>query len=115
MESDGDVGNEARQTAVEGANPFIFCFLPMWWEEDIKGKGRTLEDGANYRWNVAIGYPEGVSKEEGDKWLYEEVLPIFQNAPECTRILASDVKKDINGCVMDKVLELWFEKPVRMV
>ncbi len=109
VESDGDVGNEARQTAVEGANPFIFCFLPMWWEEDIKGKGRTLEDGANYRWNVAIGYPEGVSKEEGDKWLYEEVLPIFQNAPECTRILASDVKKDINGCVMDKVLELWFE------
>ena len=109
MESDGDVGNEARQTSVEGANPFIFCFLPMWWEKDIKGKGRTIEDGANYRWNVAIGFPEGVSKEEGEKWLFEEVLPIFEAAPECTRILASNVKKDINGCVMDYVLELWFE------
>lgn len=108
-DAEGDIGNEARKANVEGANPFIFAFLPMWWEEDIKGKGRTIEDGANYRWNIAIGYPEGVSKEEGDKWLYEEVLPIFQNAPEVTRILASDVKKDVNGCVMDKVLEIWFE------
>lgn len=108
-EEQGDIGNEARQTNVEGGNPFIFCFLPMWWEEDIKGAGRCIEDGANYRWNLAIGYPEGVSKEEGDKWLYEEVLPIFKDAPEVTRILASNVKKEINGCVMDKVLEIWFE------
>lgn len=109
MEKDGDIGNNARQTGAEsGGNPFIFCFLPMWWENDIKGKGRTIEDGANYRWNVAIGYPEGVSKEEGDKWLFEEVIPIFKAAPECTRILESKVKKDINGCVMDHVLEFWF-------
>ena len=108
-EEEGDVGNEARKTAVVDANPFIFCFLPMWWEEDIKGKGRTIEDGANYRWNISIGYPEGVSKEEGNKWLYEEVLPIFEEAPEVTRILASNVKKDVNNCVMDKVLEIWFE------
>lgn len=108
-EQEGDIGNNARQTGAEGGgNPFIFCFLPMWWENDIKGKGRTIEDGANYRWNVAIGYPEGVSKEEGDKWLFEEVLPIFQEAPEVTRILESKVKKDINGCVMDHVLEIWF-------
>ncbi len=107
-DQDGDIGNNARQTAVEGANPFIFCFLPMWWENDIKGKGRTIEDGANYRWNVAIGYPEGVDKAEGDRWLFDEVIPIFKDAPECTRILESKVKKEINGCVMDHVLELWF-------
>lgn len=108
MDADGDIGNNARQTNVVGGNPFIFAFLPMWWEMDIKGKGRNIEDGPNYRWNVAIGFPEGVDKAEGEKWLFEEVLPIFEAAPECTRILASKVKKDINGCVMDYVLELWF-------
>lgn len=107
--ADGDVGNSARQTNVAEGHPFIFCFLPMWWEEDIKGKGRNIEDGANYRWNMAIGFPEGVDKAEGERWLREEVLPIFENAPECTRILMSKVKKDINGCVMDFVIEMWFE------
>ncbi|MBQ8662782.1 MAG: acetyl-CoA hydrolase, partial [Eubacterium sp.] len=106
---EGDTGNAARQTNVAEGHPFIFAFLPMWWEEDIKGKGRNIEMGANYRWNLAIGFPEGVDKAEGEKWLREEVLPIFEAAPECTRILMSKVKKDINGCVMDFVLEIWFE------
>ena len=109
-EEDGDIGNEARSTNVEGANPFIFCFCPMWWEDDIKGAGRNIEDGANYRWNFAIGYPEGVSTEEGDKWLFEEVIPIFEKAPECTRILHSKVKKEINGGTgMEHVFEMFFE------
>ena len=81
----------------------------MWWEKDLKGKGRTIEDGANYRFNMTIGFPEGVDKAEGEKWLFEKVVPILQAAPECTRVLASAVKKDINGCVMDWVLEIWFE------
>lgn len=106
----GDSGNEARSTNMEGANPFIFCFAPYWWEDDIKGKGRTIEDGANYRWNVAIGYPEGVSAEEGDRWLFEEVIPVFEAAPKCTRILHSKVKKEINGgSGMEHILEFWFE------
>ncbi len=104
-----DIGNSARQTNVEGGNPFIFCFLPMWWEKDIKGKGRTIEDGANYRFNFTIGFPEGADKAECEKWLFEKVIPIMEAAPECTRILASAVKKDINGCVMDWVIEAWFE------
>ena len=108
-DQDGDVGNNARKTAVDGSNPFIFCFLPMWWEEDLKGRGRNIEDGANYRWNVAIGFPKDVSEEEGKRWLEEEMLPVFLNAPECTRILKSAVKKEINDCGMDYVLEMWFE------
>ena len=102
-------GDDARATKVSGCNPFIFAFLPMWWEKDLKGKGRTIEDGANYRFNMTIGFPEGVDKAEGEKWLFEKVVPILQAAPECTRVLASAVKKDINGCVMDWVLEIWFE------
>ena len=109
IDSDGDAGNAARKSNNAEGNPFIFAFLPMWWEKDLKGKGRTIEDGANYRFNMTIGFPEGVDKAEGEKWLFEKVVPILQAAPECTRVLASAVKKDINGCVMDWVLEIWFE------
>lgn len=108
IEAEGDAGNAARQTNDAEGNPFIFAFLPMWWEKDIKGKGRTIEDGPNYRFNMSIGFPEGVDKAEGEKWLFEEVIPVLEKSPECTRILASQVKKDINGCVMDWTLELWF-------
>lgn len=107
MESEGDVGNDARHTNSKEGNPFIFTFLPMWWEMDIKGKGRTLSDGANFRWNFAISFPKSVEKAEGEKWLFEEVLPVFEKAPEVTRILVSRVKKDINNCTMDFVLEIW--------
>ena len=109
MDAEGDVGNAARKSNNAEGNPFIFAFLPMWWEKDLKGKGRTIEDGANYRFNMTIGFPEGVDKAEGEKWLFEKVVPILQAAPECTRVLASAVKKDINGCAMDWVLEIWFE------
>ena len=57
-------GDDARATKVSGCNPFIFAFIPMSWEEDFKGTGRTTVDGPNYRWNFSIGYPEGVSIEE---------------------------------------------------
>lgn len=109
VEAEGDAGNAARQSNDAAGKPFIFTFLPMWWEKDIKGKGRTIEDGANYRFNMTIGFPDGVDKEEGEKWLFEKVVPIMEAAPEVTRILASKVKKDINGCVMDWTLEVWFE------
>ena len=109
MESEGDVGNDARKTKNTEGNPFIYLFLPFFWEYDIKGKGRTIEDGANYRFNFAIGFPEGVDKEEGRKWLFEKVIPIMEAAPECTRILASKVMKEVNDCVMDYVVEAWFE------
>ncbi len=109
METEGDVGNEARKSNNAEGKPFIFNFLPMWWERDIKGKGRTIDDGPNYRFHMTIGFPEGVDKAEGEKWLFDEVVPIFEAAPECTRILASQVKKDINDSVMDWELECWFE------
>lgn len=108
IHAEGDAGNTARQSNNAEGNPFIFAFLPMWWEKDIKGKGRTITDGANYRFNMAIGFPEGVDKEEGSKWLFEKVIPIMEKAPEVSRILCSKVKRDINGCVMDYVLEVWF-------
>lgn len=103
-------GDDFRKTS--GGNvPFIFAHVPLWWETDVKGKERTINDGPNYRWNFCIQYPEGVSLEEGDKWLFEEVFPIFEKMPECTRIVTSKVIKEINDCSMDRMIEMWFEGP----
>ncbi|EQI26068.1 hypothetical protein QOM_3667, partial [Clostridioides difficile Y155] len=62
-----------------GCPPFIFAFVPINWEEDFRGKGRTVQDGPNYRWQFMIKYPDGISKEEGEKWFYDEVVPYFTN------------------------------------
>lgn len=105
-------GDEGRSTGGKnGCPPFVFAFCPMWWEEDIKGTDRMMEDGPNYRWNFAISYPEGVSMEEGDKWLHEEVFPHFAQNPCCTRILTSKVRQNINNCPMQRIVEMWFSGP----
>lgn len=55
-------GDDARSTKGNeelGTVPFIFAFVPVWWEEDFKGEGRTVEDGPNYRWQFMVRYPEG--------------------------------------------------------
>lgn len=105
-------GDAGRSTGGDnGCPPFVFAFCSMWWDEDIKGTGRTLEEGPNYRWNFALTYPEGVSMEEGDKWLFEEVFPHFSKNASCTRILTSKIKKEINQCPMDRVVEMWFTGP----
>ncbi len=109
IEAEGDAGNAARSSNDAAGKPFTFTFLPMWWEKDIKGKGRTIDDGANYRFHFAVGFPEGVDKAEGEKWLFDTVIPIIEAAPECTRILASKTKSDINGSQMDWNVECWFE------
>ena len=103
-------GDDFRKTS-GGTVPFIFAFVPMWWENDVKGKDRTINDGPNYRWNFCIQYPEGVSLEEGDKWLFEEVFPVFEKLPECTRIVTSKIIKEQNSCPMDRMVEMWFEGP----
>lgn len=104
-------GDNARATKMEDCNPFVFAFLPMNWEEDFKGTGRTLSDGPNYRWNFAIHYPEGVDMETGDAWFHEAFAPAFAAMPEVTRMVSSKIKKEVNGCPMDRVVEIWFEGP----
>ncbi len=114
-EDAGDVllsGDAGRATGGDnGCPPFVFAFCPVWWEEDIKGKDRTLQDGPNYRWNFALTYPEGVTAEEGDKWLYESVFPHFADSACCTRILTSKIIREMNHCPMHRVVEMWFTGP----
>ncbi|MCU6763245.1 Uncharacterised protein [uncultured Roseburia sp.] len=104
-------GDEARSAKVENCNPFVFAFLPISWEEDLKGAGRTMADGPNYRWNFALHYPDGVSVETGDQWFYEKFVPAFLEIPEATRMVTSKIIKEINDCPMDRVVEIWFEGP----
>jgi len=114
-EADGSqelVGDDARAAkGGKGAMPFIFAFVPLWWEEDLKGKLRTIADGPNYRWQFVMKYPEGVSQEQGDKWFFEEVVPAFEAMPEVTRILSSKIIKSVNGCSFHRVVEMWFDGP----
>ena len=104
-------GEAARSSGGDnGCPPFIFAFLPIFWEQDLKGTGRTMMDGPNYRWQFLISYPDG-QKEDGDKWMMEEVLPVFAASPLTNRIMTSKVKKEINGCHMDRCVEIWFDGP----
>lgn len=103
-------GDRARSTGGDNGMPqFIFAFLPVGWEEDIKGRGRTIEDGPNYRWQFVMRYPDGVSLEEGDKWFYEELIPKFKLMPEVNRILTSKIIQDVNSCPFQRVVEMWFD------
>lgn len=107
-------GDDARATKGSedlGTVPFVFAFVPVWWEDDFKGEGRTVEDGPNYRWQFLIRYPEGVSKEEGDAWFINEFIPPFVDCDKTTRILSSKVVKEVNNCEFDRVCEMWFDGP----
>ncbi len=93
-----------------GMKPLVFAFVPVWWEEDFKGAGRTISDGPNYRWQFAISYPDD-AKEAGDEWLLHEFIPAFVDCDETTRILSSKVIKEASGSPFDRIVEMWFEDP----
>lgn len=105
-------GDAARSSGGDnGMPPFIFAFIPIGWEEEFKGRGRTIEDGPNYRWQFVMKYPEGVSPEEGDKWFYDKMIPKFQAMKEVNRILTSKIIQEINDCPFYRVVEMWFDAP----
>jgi hypothetical protein len=105
-------GDEARSAGGDnGCPPFVWAFVPLSWEEDLKGVGRTMEDGPNYRWQFVMKYPDGVSMEEGDKWFYEDVVPKFQESEDVTRMLTSKIIQSVNNCPYQRVVEIWFNCP----
>lgn len=111
MNFEGDDARATKGNENLGTVPFIFAFIPVWWEEDFKGEGRTVEDGPNYRWQFMVRYPDGVSMEEGDKWLKEEFIPAYTAQDEVTRCLSSKIIKSVNDCEFDRVVEMWFPSP----
>jgi len=108
-----ETGDAGRAVGGGDLPPFIFAFVPINWEEDLKGKGRTPEDGPNYRWQFLIQYPEGVSKEDGEKWFWEQVVPYFQQSKYVNRFVSSKVKINYGAptAQFDRLCEIWFEGP----
>jgi len=109
---DGDRARQADCLAADDTtSPFVFAFVPIWWDEDLKGSERTAEDGPNYRWMTLIRYPDGVTEEEGDRWFFEEWAPAFVNHPATTRFLTSRVIREENNCPYHRLFEIWFDGP----
>lgn len=105
-------GDAARSTGGDNSMPpFLFAFVPVWWEEDFKGSGKIAGECPNYRWQFAVRYPDGVTAQEGDQWFYDEVVPYFQKRDEATRILTSKVIQTVNDCPFQRIAEIWFDGP----
>lgn len=93
----------------DGYHPIVFAFLPLFWEVDLKGSQRTIEDGANFRWQIVIKYPEGVSTEEGDDWFLNQLAPQIAAMPEVNRFLSSKVLDNPRTSPFHRVAEIWFD------
>ena len=91
-----------------GCPPFVFAHVPMNWEEDYKGKGRTIDDGPNYRWQFVLRWP---CEKTGEKWFQEVFVPYFQNRPEVNRFVSSKIYHDVVGCQFNRLVEMWFDGP----
>ena len=102
-------GEEHRSSGGDnGCPPFVFAHVPINWEEDFKGAGRTVKDGPNYRWQFVLRWP---CEKTGEKWFHDVMAPYFQNRPEVTRFLSSRIYHDVVGCQFHRLVELWFEGP----
>ena len=91
-----------------GMPPFVFAHVPINWQYDYKGKGRTLDDGPNYRWQFVLRWP---CEKAGEKWFEEVFVPYFQSRPEVNRFVSSRIYHDVVGCQFHRLVEMWFDGP----
>ena len=103
-------GEESRSSGGgdTGMPPFVFAHVPINWQDDYKGAGRTIDDGPNYRWQFVIQWPD---EEAGEKWFQEVFVPYFQNRPEVNRFVSSKIYHDVVGCKFHRLVEMWFDGP----
>ena len=92
----------------DGFHPTVFTFLPMFWEDDHHGR-RSIEDGANYRWQITFAYPPGVSHDEGDRWYRDHFVPAICALPQVTRFFSSRVLDNPRKSPFHRFSEIWFE------
>jgi hypothetical protein len=113
VHNNAETGDAGRAVGGGEFPPFIFAFVPINWEEDFKGEGRTLEDGPNFRWQFLIQYPENCSKDEGERWFHEEIVPFFTNSVRVNRLVSSKVMANYGApeAAFDRVVEVWFDGP----
>ena len=104
---DGDA-HRASGGGDTGMPPFVFAHVPINWQSEYKGKGRTIDDGPNYRWQFVLQWPD---EEAGEKWFEEVFVPYFVNRPEVNRMVSSKIYHDVAGCKFHRLVELWFDGP----
>ncbi len=97
------------QGSKDGYHPIVFCFAPIFWEEDIKGAGRMTDDGANFRWLFFLSYPEGVTEEDGDAWFKDVFAKEAAEMPEVIRFMSSKLLDEPKINPFNRVVELWFD------
>lgn len=93
----------------DGYHPLVFCFAPIFWEDDFKGSNRMTDDGANFRWLYFITYPKDVPAQECDKWFKEVYAPQVCANKEVTRFLSSRTLDTPKINPFDRVVEIWFD------
>ena len=94
--------------SAEGKHPPVFMFVPRRATEDFKGKGLIMADGTVLRWVVAIKYPEGVSREEGDDWYINVHAPEVCKQPGLKRFFSFG-KIAPSTTLFVRISELWYE------
>jgi hypothetical protein len=102
--------NEEARGRVWKAKAPAFVFVNPRPTEDFLGRGLRLEDGNIIRWVTVHKYPEGVSREEGDKWYNEVHASEVCKQPGLKRFFsfsAVDPTPMIGPFV--RVSELWYE------
>lgn len=106
--TDGDLRPSQWVGTQTGYHPTVFAFAPLFWEDDLKGSDRTIEDGPNYRWLIIFKYPEGVSQKEGDKWFKQVFAPEIVKLPQVTRFISSRVLASPKTGPFQRIAEIWF-------
>ena len=104
---DGDA-HRASGGGDTGMPPFVFAHVPINWQEEYKGKGRTIDDGPNYRWQFVVQWPD---EEAGEKWFKEVFVPHFRNCGRVNRFVSSKIYQNVAGCKFHRLMEMWFDGP----
>ncbi|WP_277935407.1 hypothetical protein [Parablautia muri] len=50
-------GDDAGSSGSDSEKPFIWAFVLLSWETELKGHGITAKEGPNYRWQFLVSYP----------------------------------------------------------
>lgn len=83
--------------------------IPAWPTEDILGKEPMPEDRI-LRWVYAIRYPDGVSRDVGDKWYLEVHSQEKKQQPGLLRYVSHrTVEQNLYPGPWHRVSELWYE------
>jgi hypothetical protein len=104
----GEARSAKWSGGVTGAHPPVQVFLPRRPSEDFKGKGLTMHDGTVLRWVVALRYPPGVTREQGDEWYRDVHAPEVCKQPGLKRFFSFKVIDPVTGPFV-RVSELWYE------